>query len=54
MNKTMNMIDLEIKGRDLLKVEEENVKLLKGKKKLVHLKYDKESLRDINIIENWK
>lgn len=54
MNKTMNMIDLEIKGRDLLKFEEENVKLIKGRKKLVHLKYDKESLRDINIIENWK
>lgn len=54
MNKTMNMIDLEIKGRDLLKVEEENVKLIKGRKKLVHLNYDKDSLRDISIVENWK
>lgn len=54
MNKTMNMNDLEIKGKDLLKVEEENAKSLKGKKKLLHLKYDKDSIKDLNFVENWK
>ena len=55
MNKTYNIWNLEVKGKNLLKVEEDNYKQLKGKtKRIVHLKYDKESMKDLNICENWK
>lgn len=54
VSKTMGMSDLEVKGKDLLKAEEENVKLLRGKKKLIHLKYDRDSIKDLNICENWR
>ena len=55
MNKTYNIWNLEVKGKNLLKVEEDNYKQLKGKtKRLVHLKYDRDSMKDLNICENWK
>jgi hypothetical protein len=54
MNKTMNMVNLEIKGKNLLQVEEENAKLLKGKKKrLLHMKDDKDMKKELNFVENW-
>ncbi len=55
INKTNNIQTLKIKGKNLLKVEEDNYKQLKGKtKKLLHLKYDRESLKDLNICDNWQ
>ena len=55
MNKTCDIWGLEVKGKNLLKAEEDNYKQLKGKtKRIVHLKYDKESMKDLNICENWK
>jgi hypothetical protein len=55
MNKTNNIGRLKVKGKNLLKVEEDNYRLLKGKtKKILHLKYDKESLKDLNICDNWQ
>lgn len=53
MNKTLNMADLEVKGRNLLKVEQDNIKKIKGKKRIVHIHYSKDSLKNINIIDNW-
>ena len=55
INKTNNIQTLKIRGKNLLKVEEDNYKQLKGKtKKLLHLKYDRESLKDLNICDNWQ
>ena len=54
MNKTCDIWGLEVKGQNLLKAEENNYKQLKGKKRLIHLKYDRESMKDLNICENWK
>ena len=53
MNKTLNMADLEVKGNSLLKVEQDNIKKIKGKKRIVHYHYSKESLENINFIDNW-
>ncbi len=52
-NKTMNLMDLEIKGRKLIDVEENIFKQLKGKKILNNVKYDREALKDLDIVENW-
>ena len=52
-NKTMNLMDLEIKGRKLIDVEENIFKQLKGKKILNDVKYDREALKDLDIVENW-
>jgi len=52
-NKTMGLMDLEIKGKKLIDVEEDIFKQLKGKKKLSNVKYDRESLKDLDIVENW-
>ena len=51
---TLNISQLEVKGENLLDFEENNVKLMKGKKKLVKLSYDKESVKNLNLINNWK
>ena len=53
-NQTLNISQLEVKGENLLDFEENNIKLLKGKKKMVKLSYDKDSLKNLNLINNWK
>ena len=54
MNRCININQLEVNGTKLLDFEEKNVKLLKGKKKLISIKYDKESTKDLSLIDNWK
>ncbi len=52
-NKTMSLMDLEIKGKKLIDVEEDMFKQIKGKKILNNIKYDREALKDLDIVENW-
>lgn len=54
LSKTMNLLDLEISGKDLLEFEEENSKVMRGRKKLVPIKYENDCLKDLEIAENWK
>ena len=48
------MNQLEVNGKNLLDFEEKNARLLRGKKKLIKIKYDKESIKDLSLIDNWK
>ena len=48
------MNQLEVNGKNLLNFEEKNARLLRGKKKLIKIKYDKESIKDLSLIDNWK
>ena len=52
-NKTKGLMDLEIKGKKLIDVEEDMFKQIKGKKILNNIKYDREALKDLDIVENW-
>ena len=52
-NKTMGLMDLEVKGKKLIDVEEDIFKQLKGKKKISNVKYEKDALKDLNIAEDW-
>ena len=54
INKYINMNQLEVNGKNLLDFEEKNARLLRGKKKLIKIKYDKESIKDLSLIDNWK
>ena len=54
INRCININQLEVNGKKLLDFEKKNAKLLKGRKKLVQLKYDKESTKDLSLIDNWK
>ncbi len=54
MNKTMNMCSLEVKGRNLLNFENNHYKSLKGSKKIVKFNYDRDSMKDLNFVNNWK
>ncbi len=54
INKCINMNQLEVNGKNLLNFEEKNARLLRGKKKLIKIKYDKESIKDLSLIDNWK
>ena len=49
----MSLMDLEIKGKKLIDVEEDMFKQIKGKKILNNIKYDREALKDLDIVENW-
>lgn len=51
---SLNISQLEIKGENLLDFEEKNIKLLKGRKKMFKLSYDKDSMKNLNLINNWK
>jgi hypothetical protein len=53
VDKTMNMANLEIKGKNLLQVEENNAKLLHGKKRLIHMKHFIDTVKDVNYVQNY-
>ena len=54
MNRTSKMNNLEVKGNNLLDFESKNVKLLKGRKMIHKVHYDRDSLKDLELINNWK
>ena len=54
MNRTSKMNNLEVKGNSLLDFESKNVKLLKGRKMIHKVHYDRDSLKDLELINNWK
>lgn len=52
--KTNELLELKIEGKDLLEFEEENAKLVKGKKKLNIWKYNDDLTKSMKIVEKWK
>ena len=54
VKRTMELVGLEVNGKGLLEFEEENYKQLKGKKKLVEVKHGNDSMKDLDIAEDWK
>ena len=52
LNNIINPNNLEIKGRKLIDEEEKNIRKMKGNIKLLNLKYDRESLKDITFKRN--
>ena len=52
INNIINPNNLEIKGRKLIDEEEKNIRKMKGNIKLLNLKYDRESLKDITFKRN--
>ena len=54
VNKTNNLADLQVEGKNLLKIEEDIYRKFKGKKKKVYrIKYEKECIQNLNFCENW-
>ena len=54
VNKTNNLADLQVEGKNLLKIEEDIYKKFKGKKKKVYrIKYEKECIQNLKFCENW-
>ena len=49
-----NLKELEIQGKDLLQFENENLRQLKGKKKLIKIHYDRDSTKDHIYCNTWK
>ena len=49
-----NLKELEVHGKNLLNFENDNLKLIKGKKKIVKVNYDRESVRDHVYCNTWK
>lgn len=53
LEKKNDLLELKIEGKDLLQFEEENAKLVKGKKKLNIWKYNDEFTKSMKICEKW-
>ena len=49
-----NLKELEVQGKDLLTFENENLKQMKGKKRIVKINYDRESTKDNIYCNTWR
>ena len=54
VKRTLELVKLEVNGKGLLEFEEENCKQLKGKKKLIEVKHGNDSMKNLDIAEDWK
>ena len=54
VKRTLDLVELEVNGKGLLEFEEENCKQLKGRKKLVDMKHGNDSVKNLDIAEDWK
>ena len=53
MNNSLGFKNLQIIGKNLIDVEEENIKLLKGKKRLIINKYGTDEIKNIEIFKSY-
>jgi hypothetical protein len=54
VDKTINLADLQVDGKNLFKLEKEIYKKFKGnKKKVYRIKYEKECIENLKFCENW-